>query len=164
MAPELPSRRALDGRAPFETEARALLTGLPDSACREAWLVDADLAEWPLGQADVLDALTRWLRLPGRRLNLLALQFDSLALRQARFAAWRVNFVHALDSRTPEDLEPDDMPCLLLAGPCCIRVHDRLRWRGSFSQETEDLQRVREQIAAISQRSAPSWPVRGLGL
>ena len=164
MALEAPLRETLDGRAAVEAAARALLQGLPDSGCREAWLVDADLADWPLGQAEVLDALTRWLRLPGRRLNLLAPQFDSLAQRQARFAAWRVNFVHAVESRTPEELAPDDVPSLLWVGSCCIQVHDRQRWRGVKSEETEDLQRVKEQIAAISQRSAPSWPVRSLGL
>jgi hypothetical protein len=164
MVPEVPLRQALEGRAAVEAAARALLLGLPDASCHEAWLVDTDLADWPLGQADVLDALTRWLRLPGRRLNLLAPQFDTLAQRQARFAAWRANFVHAVESRTPEELAPDDMPGLLVAGPCCIQVHDRLRWRGVLSRENDHLQRVKEQIAAISQRSAPSWPVRCLGL
>lgn len=164
MASESPWPQALNGRADFDAAVRALILALPESDGREAWLVDADLCEWPLGEPEVLDALTRWLRRPGRRLNLLALQFENLAKRQPRFASWRANFAHALESRTPQELQADDMPCLLLAPPSLLRLHDRIHWRGLVGQERADLQRGREQIAAISQRSSLSWPVWHLGL
>jgi hypothetical protein len=164
MPNDEPPRRLLDGRGAFEDAARAVLLGLPASDCREAWLTGADLGDWPLGEPAVIAALAAWLKRPGRRLTLLALRFDGLARRHPRFAAWRIDHVHAIDSRSVADLDEDDMPQLLLAAPVCIRLHDSQRWRAVITQDARSAHLAAEQIAAISQRSGPAWPVRELGL
>lgn len=145
----------------------ALRWGFDEAArtgCREILCADADFADWPLGERDVLSALTRW-ALPHRRLTLLALQFDELARRHARFVDWRRQWSHIVDCRQVEELDGHDMPTLLLAaGVLTVRLFDRTQWRGSLSVETDDVVRARELVDAISQRSVEAFPATTLGL
>src|SRR5690606_12488829 len=73
----------------------ALSWGVATAAAREArritW-VDSDFATWPLDDAALLEALTAWLRLPQRRLVVLAHAYDDMPRRFARFTTWRRKF------------------------------------------------------------------------
>lgn len=157
--------RAINSRSDFLDAARALLKGLPETAVRDAYLADADFSPWPLGEPEVLDALTRWVRLPGRRLHLIGSRFDVLERDQSRFAQWRRRFAHALESLRPGDIEPSDMPCLLLLpGSTSLELLDRERWEGRLSTERRALVAQRERVEAFLQRGEPAWPPTVLGL
>lgn len=159
-----PAGVRLESRADFEAQVRAALLALPEGDVREARLVDVDFGDWPLGEPEVLAALTRWLQRPQRRLRLLGLQFDDVARRQPRFALWRRDWSHAIEVMRPEAVEPTDMPCLLLAGTWRLEVLDRLRWRGLVTREPGEAVLAAHRIDAISQRCEPAWPVDTLGL
>jgi hypothetical protein len=157
--------RAINSRSDFLDAARALLQGLPETAVRDAYLADADFSPWPLGEPEVLDALTRWVRLPGRRLHLIGSRFDVLERDQSRFAQWRRRFAHALESLTPGDIEPSDMPCLLLLpGSTSLELLDRERWQGRLSTDRRALVAQRERVDAFVQRGEAAWPPTVLGL
>lgn len=158
----LPAR--IESRADFEARVREALLALPEGEVREVRLVDVDFGDWPLGEAEVLAAITRWLQRPQRRLRLLGLQFDEVARRQPRFALWRRDWSHAIEVMRPEAVEPGDMPCLMLAGAWRLEVLDRLRWRGLVSQSPAEAVLATHRIDAISQRCEPAWPVDTLGL
>ena len=76
------SRRAANS-SHWHTE---LLSGLGNKSGRDVTLVDVDFSAWPLNDIAVVDALTRWIQLPGRRLRLLGARFD---IDRARAAAIR---------------------------------------------------------------------------
>lgn len=157
--------RAINSRSEFLDTARTLLSGLPETAVRDVYLTDADFSPWPLGEAEMLDALTRWVRLPGRRLHLIGSRFDVLERDQSRFAQWRKRFAHALEAVTPTDLEPSDMPCLLLLpGSTSLELLDRERWQGRVSSDRRSLVAQRERVDAFLQRGEPAWPPTVLGL
>lgn len=156
---------AINSRSDFLDAARALLSRLPETAVRDVYLADADFSPWPLDEPELLDALTRWVRLPGRRLHLIGSRFDVLQRDQSRFAQWRKRFSHVVVALTPTDIEPSDMPCLLLLpGSTSLELLDRERWQGRVSTDRRSLVGQRERVDAFLQRSEPAWPPTVLGL
>ena len=157
--------RAINSRSDFLIAARGLLFELPETAARDVYVVDVDFSPWPLGESEVLDALTRWARLPGRRLRLIGSRYDVLERDQSRFAQWRKRFAHTIESLTPTDVEPSDMPCMmLLPGSTCLELLDRGRWQGRASNDRRSVVAQQEKVDAFLQRSEPAWPATVLGL
>lgn len=100
-----PSR--VDGRADSLAHWRASLLALPERPrARTAWIADVDLADWPLGDAAVLDALGRWLRQPGRSLTLLLREPDVAARHLSRFSRWRRDYSHVIQCLGPTPALP----------------------------------------------------------
>lgn len=151
-------------RSGFEQVAIALLCGLPQIKPREVVLVDADFSPWPLAGPAVLDSLTQWIRLPGRRLRLLGSRFDVVERDQSRFALWRRSFAHAIECFSPTEIEPAEMPSLLLADATGLELLDRERYVARRSSERRWLVLQHERIDALLQRSETAWPVTVLGL
>lgn len=164
MATDPGSTAPIRSRAAFRDAVRTLLCALPEVKPREVLVVDADFSPWPLGDVEVVDALTRWVRLPGRRLRLLGGRYDVVERDQPRFAMWRKSFAHALDCLTPSEIEPDDIPSLLLFDSVGVELIDREHWRGRVSDERRWLVEQRERTDALLQRSETAWPVTMLGL
>lgn len=162
---ERPQERPIDTRADFRA---AVLETVDAALARDArtmlW-VDPDFAGWPLDEPRLIDALTAWLKRPLRRLVLLAGGYDALARTHPRFTAWRADWAHAVEPRTPSDLDPSDLPTLLLDdGPVLLELWDRERIRGRATVDAFAARLARDRIDAALQRSEPAWPVRPLGL
>jgi hypothetical protein len=155
----------ITSRADF---AAAVLWGVQTAAARQArqlWCVDRDFADWPLGAPALLDTLTRWLRLPQRRLVLLAATYDEVASRHPRFVRWRADWSHAVEAWSPPEELSATLPCVLVDdGPVSVQLHDALRWRGRASLEVRDALLWRHELDVVLQRSTPAFPVRQLGL
>lgn len=157
-------RQAIASRGEFFDAARELLSRADVSLTRDITLVDTDFSPWPIDEREVVDALTRWIRLPGRRLRLIGSRFDVIERDQSRFATWRKPFAHAIECWSPTDVEPADMPSLLLFDAACIELLDRERWQAHGSTERRTLVLQRERIDALMQRCETAWPVTTLGL
>ena len=152
------------GRSEFQAAVRAALAEAATAGWRELWLCDADFANWPLGEPGVVESLTQWAG-PQRRLTVLALHFDEVSRRHARWIQWRRQWAHAVHCRALQELQPDDVPAMLYApGRLSLRLLDPLRCRGIVSRLPADGLRARELIDAISQRSAEAFPATTLGL
>jgi hypothetical protein len=164
MNAESDQRRSIDSRGEFVDAARALLTTLDSSGAREATLVDVDFSPWPLDDAAVVEALTRWIRLPGRRLRLIGSRYDVIQRDQSRFAAWRKSFAHAIECWTPTEVDPGDLPSLLLLDAAYLELLDRERWQARMSSERRSWVLQRERLDALLQRCEAAWPVTVLGL
>ena len=135
-----------------------------DVDAREIWLSDPDFADWPLDEAGVLANLTRWAPGRQRRLVLLASNFDELARRHLRWLQWRRVWSHLVQCRGA-DIESAKLPTLLLLpGETCVRLVDRVHYRGGISGLPAELNLAREQLDAVLQRSAEALPVTTLGL
>jgi hypothetical protein len=72
--------------------------------------------------------------------------------------------VHAIECWRPTDVDPGDMPGLLLFDAACIELLDRERWQGRGSTERRTLVMQRERVDALMQRCEAAWPVTVLGL
>ena len=164
MNAEPGARRAIASRSDLLDAARGLLTQLEPSGTRAVTLVDTDFSPWPLDDASVIDALTRWIRLPGRRLRLVGNRFDVIERDQSRFAQWRKPFAHAIECLRPTDVDPGDMPSVLLLDASSLELLDREHWQARISSERRTLVLQRERLDALMQRCDSAWPVTMLGL
>ncbi len=152
------------GREAFQAAVREALAEAAAAGWREIWLCDADFVRWPLGERGVIDSLTRWAG-AHRRLTLLALDYDEVSRRHARFAQWRRQWVHVVHCRALQELQSNDVPVLLHApGGLTLRLFDPLRFLGTVSRDAADGVSAREEIDAISQRSTEAFPATTVGL
>jgi hypothetical protein len=155
----------IDSRSAFAAAVNdALDAALEQRARRMVW-VDADFADWPLDDASVLQRLADWLRLPQRRLVLLANDFEALRLRRPRFVAHYRLWSHAIAAFTPAQDTPVELPGLLLVDDVrLLQLFDKAPWRGDTSSEPATLRAAVERVDAWLQRSEPAFPATTLGL
>lgn len=159
-----PTRAMIESRSDFHNAVRGALAEAALVGCREIWMIDDDFADWPLGEAAVVDDLTHW-AVAHRRCTVVARSFDDVSRRYARWVTWRRLFSHVVQCRTNSDLEAGQMPCILLVpGLLSVRLHDRVNYRGVASRETADAVHWREAIDAVLQRSEEAFPATNLGL
>jgi hypothetical protein len=164
MNDEASQRRSVSSRSDFIALAIERLSALGNQSGRALTLVDLDFSAWPLDQAPVVDALTRWIQLPGRRLHLVGARFDLIERAQPRFAAWRKPYSHAVQCMTPTELDSSDMPAVLLFDDGYLELLDREHWRARWTTERRAWVLQRERIDALLTRCEPAWPVTVLGL
>jgi hypothetical protein len=157
-------RQSISSHGEFLDAARTLLTQVDSNGTRAITLVDTDFSPWPLDDVPVIDALTRWIRLPGRHLRLVGNRFDVIERDQAGFAAWRKPFAHAIECLSPTDVDPGDMPSVLLLDAASLELLDRERWQARTTSERRTLVLQRERLDALMQRCEAAWPVTVLGL
>ena len=164
MNAESEQRRSIQSHSEFIDTARSMLSQIDSSGTREATLIDTDFAPWPLDDVAVVDALTRWIRSPGRRLRLVGNRFDVIQRDQSLFASWRKPFAHAIECWSPTDVDAGDMPSVLLFDAKYLELLDRERWQARQSSERRSLVVQRERLDALMQRCEAAWPVTVLGL
>jgi hypothetical protein len=167
MTLEIPAGAAggmpIDGRSAFTDAVRQALAHAVDARERELCLVDPDFETWPLDDAALLASLTAWARQPLRRLLLVACNFDLVPRRCPRFAEWRGIWAHVVEAHVT-DVEPSQVPTLLLAGSCSLMLADRLRWRGHALSSDKEVADWREVVDVLMQRSQPGFAANTLGL
>ncbi|CAD5374654.1 conserved hypothetical protein [Rubrivivax sp. A210] len=120
---------------------------------------------WPWSDADLLRALTDWLRLPQRRLVLLAAAYDDVPRFHPRFVAWRRDWAHAMSFwQAPAEMAAE-LPTLLLDDRA-VSVHlaDATHWRGRALVDLRAAHLWRERVDAVLQRSETAFAVNTLGL
>lgn len=163
----------MDDQAPPPIDSRqawtaALHWGLKTATgqgARHLTWVDADFAEWPLNDAGWLQHLTVWLRLPQRRLVLLAADFRAIPQQHPRFMAWRRDWAHAIEARqAPQELAAGLPSVLLDDRQLSVQLLDSVHWRGRAAQDARIAHLLREQVDAVLQRSESAFPVNTLGL
>lgn len=164
LDPAAHSIASIATRVDFQEAIRAGLAQAAELGAPDIFLVDANFADWPLGERGVVEALTRWVD-SRRRLTLMAHSYDELARRQIRFVEWRRQWSHVVHCRHDDELEAEQIPTLLLVpGVVCVRLLDRVRCRGTVSGRPIDQAECRESIDALLQRSVEAFPVTTLGL
>lgn len=161
--PARAGRALIDGRAEFIAAVQTALSRSAHERARELCFVDADFDAWPLDDDEVLSALTAWARLPKRKLLMIAARYDDLPRRFARFTAWRRTWAHVVESRAT-DVEPSQIPTLLLAGAHSLQLADRLHWRGHWLADDAEIKSWREVVDVLTQRSEFDFPANTLGL
>jgi hypothetical protein len=155
----------IDSRRQFHEGLRWLMDQASVHTTRSLWFVDRDFADWPLGDAAFVDALARWLRLPQRRLVLLAADYDEVPRRHPRFVTWRRDWSHAISPfAAPDDLA-SRLPHLAFGDTgLVLHLFDALHWRGRAGLDEQEARGWHDEIDAVLQRSEPAFPVQTLGL
>lgn len=165
----MPESDLTHGRSACSAALRELLCNLTASepagaVSGDVLLIDNDFADWPLNDLAVMQALQTWLKPPGRRLRMVGLDFDAVALAHPRFFRWRRDWAHRIEVWRPADgvWAPDLRG--LLAGPVALQWLDAPD--GCLRRLTGKVQvhALRERSAAFLQHCELAWPVTTLGL
>jgi hypothetical protein len=148
--------------------SEALLWGFAAAFARQArsiTCVSDRFEAWPLDNPRLLQALTQWLRLPLRRLVLLAGDFGRMGVAHPRFEQWRRDWVHAVPAwRCPAEWEQPLADALFDDSTISVRVLDAETGRGRASDQRRDRLLLAQQTDVVLQRSEPAWPSKHLGL
>ena len=155
----------IDSRGAFIDALGWAFSAAVAARARRIVCCDGDFELWPLDDPQLLQDLTRWLRLPQRRLVLLARSYDQVPRSSPRFNAWRGNWAHAVEAWVaPEELAAD-LPTLLVAdGTVGVQLFDAVHWRGRASTDVRSVVQWSRDIDAVLQRSERGFPVNTLGL
>lgn len=150
------------------TTGPALRWGFDSAIARQArciTCVSAGFEGWPFDEATLLAALVGWLRLPQRRLVLLAADYRTMGHRYPRFEQWRRDWVHAVPAwRCPDELAKGLPVALFDDGQVSVQLFDAETGRGRVSMEGRHRLLLAQQTDAVLQRSESSWAVKALGL
>jgi len=87
-APSMLPDGRFSGRSEFAELVRQAMAAATAHGWREMIWCDPDFGDWPLGERAVAQALNDWAT-SGRKLTLLAGQYDTVLVRHARFVTWR---------------------------------------------------------------------------
>lgn len=159
---ELP---AIHSRADFSAALHWGFAASIDEGARRIVCCDPDFERWPLGDPPLIDRLTAWLRLPGRRLVLLAADFEVVLRRSPRFTSWRRDWVHAVEAWLPPTELRAALPSVLCSDrTVSVQLIDPVHGRGRASDDGRLAQQWRDELDAFSQRSEPAFASQVLGL
>lgn len=147
---------------------QALLWGFETAmaqGARRITVVDAGFAGWPLGDEALLASLAGWLRLPMRRLVLLAASYDTVPREHPRFNKWRAPWSHAMEAwQAPPEMSAN-LPSLLLGDDgTVVHLVDAEHWRGRAQVSRRAAHVWQQKLDVVLQRSERAWPVNTLGL
>ncbi len=158
----LPAGR-FTGRQDFQQLVRDALACAAREGWREIILCDADFQDWPLGERAVAQSLQDW-SAAGRRCTLLARRWEGIALRHARFVAWRRTWAHIIEARACASADPMDLPSAIWSPGWVMQRLDIERCNGVSGSEPERRVLLRETLQEWLLKSSPSFPATTLGL
>lgn len=155
----------IDSRESFAAALRWGLEQALAQSARKLVLVDPTFEHWPLDEVALLQTLTQWVRLPDRRLTLLAARFDEVPRRQPRFTAWRRDWAHAVVALQAPQEFASDLPTVLLDDrTLSVHLLDAVNWRGRAALDPRARLLWQEKIDVVLQRSEPAFAATTLGL
>lgn len=151
------------GRSEFTGLVRQALVAAAAQGWHEMIFCDPTFEDWPLGERAVADALHGWAK-TGRRLTLLARNYDEVLRRHARFVSWRRTWAHIVECRGNASTPVDDMPSALWSPAWVMERLDIARCAGIAGDEAARRVALRERLHERLLKSAPAFPAITLGL
>lgn len=161
-APPLPSGR-FAGREDFRQLVRDALACAAREGWREIILADASFEEWPLGDRAVVESLQAWSS-NGRRMTLLARQYDDVVRRHPRFVRWRGMWGHIIHPVAVSSADPLEFPSALWSPAWVFERRDLDNFAGYCGSEPERRVLAREMLNEWLRKAAPAFPATTLGL
>ena len=154
----------INGRTAFHDTLRAGFAEAAASGCAALWLCDPDFADWPLGERSVVESLSAWVA-SRRRLTLVAGDFNGIVRRHSRWVAWRQAWTHVVDCRSNPEMLATELPTLFIASDSlAMHLVDRVHHRGTLQRGAWAVQKCRDTIDAVLQRSVEAFPATTAGL
>jgi hypothetical protein len=156
-------------QGPFQGQsefAQAIRNAL-ETAAMEGWAEmvwsDPNFEDWPLRERSVIASLQGWAG-KGRKLILLAHNFDSIVRLHPRFVGWRVQWDHIIECRTCRNRDATEVPSAFWSPSWVMRRLDFIRSNGYAGIESSSRLSVREDLDECLRQSSPGFPASTLGL
>lgn len=151
------------GRVEFTDLIRQAFAVAAVQGWREIILCDLSFDDWPLGERVVVQALNDWSK-AGRRLTVLARNYDQVMRRHTRFVTWRQTWAHIVECRASAPKSADELPSALWASGWGFERLDRERCRGVAGSEVARRVSLSERLNEHLLKSLPAFPASTLGL
>lgn len=124
---------------------------------------DPTFEDWPLRERVVIQSLNDWAH-GGRRLVLIARNYDAVRLLHPRFVSWRVQWDHIVECRVCKSVDASEFPSALLGPHWSMRRLDLVRNTGMAGYEPQRRVQLKEALDECRRQSAPGFPATILGL
>ena len=119
------------GREAFQQMVRDAFATAACEGWAEILISDANFHDWPLGERAVVESLQAWAK-GGRRFTMLAVSYDDVIRRHARFVGWRGTWDHIMTAaKAPRQTRWNCPACSGRPGGSCSDWTrcDVLAWR-----------------------------------
>ncbi len=157
----------LEGTFSGPSEFAQLVRDALACAAQEGWSEmvwsDATFEEWPLREKAVIESLQVWAR-SGRKLVILAKNYDSILRYHARFVGWRSIWDHIIECRVGRGVDASEFPSALWSPHWVMRRLDLVRSTGVAGREAQRKVSLKEEIDECRRHSSPGFPASTLGL
>ena len=160
--PGLPHGR-FEGRLEFAELVRRSFALAAEQGWREIIVCDANFEDWPLGERSVAQSLHDWAA-TGRKLTMLAQNYDEVVRRHARFVTWRRTWSHIIECRSSASVSASDLPSAFWSPVWVFERMDLVRSTGVAGPEAARRLALRERLAEKLQRSSPAFAATTLGI
>ena len=154
---------SFSGPSEFAQQIRDALEAAAKQGWSEMVWSDANFADWPLRERSVVESLQQWSQ-AGRKLVMLAWQYEDLRRLQPRFVTWRVTWDHIVDCRICRHIDPSDFPSALWGPRWFCHRREVQRSVGISGDGAVAMQRLREVLGELHRSSRPGFPATTLGL
>jgi hypothetical protein len=141
-----------------------------DALCKadaEGWPLmlwsDPNYLDWPLRERAVVESLQRWAR-GGRRLVILAAQFDDIRRHHPRFVSWRNSWDHIIECRVCTSMDAGEVPSAIWGPNWVMRRLDLVRSTGIAGGEPQSRVLLKEKLEECRRQGRPGFAVTTLGL
>ena len=159
---QLPEGR-FGGAAQFSQLVRLSFAAAAEQGWREIILCDATFEDWPLGERAVAQSLNDWSK-SGRKLTMLAKNYNEVTRKHARFVTWRRTWSHIIDCRANAAIAVDDLPSALWSPAWVFQRLDMTRSTGFSGSEPSRRLALKERLQACLKLSSPAFAATTLGL
>jgi hypothetical protein len=158
----LPQGR-FEGPSEFSDLIRLAFASAAAQGWREIIICDSTFEDWPLGERVVAQALNDWSK-SGRKLTMLAKNYNEVMRRHARFVTWRRTWSHIIECRANTAISLDDMPSALWSPDWVCQRLDLARSTGVSGSEPARRVALKERLNECLKLSSPAFAATTLGL
>ncbi len=156
-------RKGASGRAEFGDLIRRAFRAAANQGWREIVICDGNFEDWPLGERAVTRALAAWSR-TGRKLTMIARNYDSVTRRHPRFVTWRQTWSHIVECRGSASGPSDTIPSAMWTPGWVFERLDLERSAGYCGYEAARRVALKEGLNERLLKSSPAFPATTLGL
>lgn len=158
----LPEAR-FEGPLQFAAMIRLAFATAAAQGWRDMIICDNTFEDWPLGERTVAQSLNDWAK-SGRKLTMLAKNYNEVMGRHARFVSWRRTWSHIIECRANTAMSPDDMPSALWSPLWVFQRIDQARSIGFSGEEANRRVALKERLDECLKLSSLAFPATTLGL
>ena len=155
------------GRFNGQTEFAELIRLAFATAAAQGWreiiLSDSSFEDWPLGERAVTQSLNEWSK-SGRKLIMLAKNYDKLIRRHARFVTWRRTWAHIVECRSNACVSADELPSAFWSPVWVFQRLDLDRCLGIAGSEPARRVALKERLDECLRRSSPAFAASTMGI
>ena len=152
-----------EGRTEFVELIRQAFAAAAAQGWREIILCDTNFEDWPLGERVVAQALNDW-STSGRKLTMLAQNYDEVTRRHARFVTWCRTWSHIVECRGCASVALGDLPSAFWSPAWVAERLDLVRSTGIAGSEVARCVALKERLAEKLRKSSPAFAATTLGI